>query len=79
MHFHLDQTVTLTGLATTTLDIETETPGFVTARTGFMCSGEKIANCSEQPGIGCRVTSRCPANRALVDGHDLVKFSKPGY
>ncbi|MNC54563.1 hypothetical protein D3C75_1040510 [compost metagenome] len=73
MHFHLDQAITLAGLAASAFHVEGETPGAITAGAGFRHAGKQLANRCEQAGVGGRVGARRAADRALVDVDHLVE------
>ena len=77
VHFYLDQAVTLTRLATSTLHVEGETSRTIASGAGFRYAGEQLANRRKQPSIGRRVRARGAADRALIDVDDLVQMLKP--
>ena len=77
VHLHFDHAVTLTGFATPTFDVKRETPRRITPRTRFLRRRKQLTDRCKQPGIGRRIRTRCPTNRALVDIHNLVQIVHP--
>ena len=63
MHLNLEGAIAATGLATTALDVERETPLLVTARLGVGRIGVELANVIEQSRVCRRIRARRAANR----------------
>lgn len=74
MHFNLDDTVALTGLAASPFDVETESPRCVTPRPCLLGTGKQLADRSEQTGVRGGVGAWCAADGTLVDIDDLVEM-----
>ena len=72
MHFHLDDTVALTGFTASAFDVEAESTRLVAARTRLLGAGKQFANRCENAGIGRRIRAWGAADRALVDVDALV-------
>src|SRR5258708_4969354 len=73
MHFHLDDAVTLAGLASSTLDIEGESAGAVATLTRQRHARKQIANRCEQPCVRRRIGARHASDRALVHIDDFIE------
>jgi len=73
MHLDLDQPIALAGLTATALDIETVATGLITPNAGLGQIGIKIPDETEQTCIGCRIRSRSPADRGLIDVDHFVQ------
>lgn len=74
VHFDFVDTVALAGFAASTLNIETEAAGFITAKFSFGLMSEKFADLIEDTGISRDVGTRGAANRGLVDDDTLVEM-----
>jgi TRAP transporter TAXI family solute receptor len=66
-------TITLTGLTTTTAYVKAKTSRLVTARTRLLCACKQFTDWGKDPRIGCRVRARCTANWALIDIDDFIE------
>ena len=78
LHLNLDKAVAAASLAASSLDIERETPGPVTAQAGFGDGGEKLADRREQAGIGGGIAAGRTPYRRLVDIDNLVDILGAG-
>src|SRR5690606_30659761 len=78
VHLDLDHAVARAGLAATAADVEREPPGLPAAGARVGQLGEDRADLVEALGVGARVRARRAADRALVDGDDLVERLEPG-
>ena len=74
VHFHLDQPVTLAGLAASTAHIEGKSSDLVPAGARFGCTCKEFPYRGKESGIGGGVGSGSAADRALVNINDLVKL-----
>src|SRR5207253_8814422 len=77
VHLDLDDAVALAGLAAAALDVEAEAARGVAAGLGFRQFGKPVADGGEGAGIGGRVGTRRPPDRALVDVDHLVEEFQP--
>ena len=73
VHFDLDQTVALTGLAAPALDVEAEAPRRVTASAGFGHLSKQFPQRGKQTGVGGRIAARRAADGRLVDVYHLIE------
>ena len=74
MHFYLDDTVALTSLAASALDIEGESSACVAVSTGVGSLGKKVTDIAEHACISSRIGAWSASDRGLVDADDLVKL-----
>src|SRR3989338_3348054 len=74
MHFDLLDAVPAAGLATAPLDVETETPGFVSAHFGSRQLAENSADIAENTGVRGRIRTWGAADGRLVHDDDLVQM-----
>ncbi len=74
VHFDFVDTVALAGFAASTLNIETETAGFITAKFSFGLMGEKLADLVKDAGISRDVRAGGAADRGLVDDDTFVEM-----
>ena len=72
MHLNLVNPATGTGFTTPALDIEAEAALVITAQLGFIGLGKEVPYIVEDPRVGSRVTTRRPADWALINVDDLV-------
>ncbi len=77
MHLDLDQAVALASFAAAALDVERKAAGFVAALARDRRFGEQFPDRREQARVGGRIAARRAADRALIDGHDLVEVLLP--
>ena len=73
VHFEFRRAVSLAGFAASSLDIETETAGLVTALFGFGQFGEEFANLVEDFDVGAGVGAGRSTDGRLVDRDELVE------
>ena len=78
VHLDLERAVAGARLAAPALDVEREAAGHVPAHLRLGRAGEQLADVVPDAGVGGRVRPRRPADRRLVDVHDLVQVLEPG-
>ena len=74
VHFHLDQSIALTGFTAPTAHVERKAPDLIAAGAGLRCSGEEFPDWSKKAGIGRWVGSGGASDRALIDIDNFVKL-----
>ena len=77
VHLDAKHAVALTRFATTALHVERKTPRLVTARACFRQASVDLAEEREHTRVGCRIRSRRPSDRRLIDRDDLVDLIEP--
>ena len=78
VHLDLQRAVARARLAAPALDVEREAAGQVPAHLRLGRAGEQLADVVPHPGVGGRVRPGGPADRRLVDVHDLVEVLEAG-
>ena len=73
MHLNLERAIAATGLATTTLDVERETPLLVTSRLGVRRIRVELTNVIKQSRVRRGVRARRTTDRGLIAGDHLVE------
>ena len=63
--------------ATTTLDVEAETPRAVTAHPRSRQLAEQLPDRRKRPGVGDRIGARRAADRALINDDRLIDLIEP--
>ena len=79
VHLDLQGAVAGAGVAPAALDVEAESARQIAADLRLGRVREQLADVVEHAGVGGRVAPRGPADRALVDVHDLVEMLQPGH
>src|SRR6185437_10015828 len=77
VHLDLDDTITLTRLASSTLDVEAEAAGIVASRPRFGDGCEELPNRRKKVGVRRRVGARRAADRRLVDVDHVFDVLEP--
>jgi len=72
IHFDAAETFALAGFATPAFHVEAEASGAVTPLAGFREHGKKLADGSEDAGVGGGIRARRAANGRLIDLDDFV-------
>ena len=74
VHFNAALTVTLTGFASATLDVEGEAAWFVAALARLGKHGKEVADGGEDAGVGGGIGAGGASNGRLIDLDDLVEL-----
>ena len=74
VQFDLDDTIPLAGFTTPALYIKAKAAFFVSPGFGLFAFGKDFPNGIEYTGIGCRIASGSTADRALINGNDLIQI-----
>ena len=77
VHLNLDNTVTRAGFTTATLDIEAKAAFFIAPNFGFIGLCKEITNIIEDACISCRIGTRSPTDRALVNVDQAIDVLNP--
>ena len=72
MHLDFYNTITMTCLTASTLDIEAEASRFVAAHLGFRGLAEKLSDRIKKARIRRWIRTRCPADWRLIDINNLI-------
>ena len=73
VHLNLEGSITLTGLAPSSLHIEGETPRTITAKFCLRDFSKELTDLIPDSRVGSRIRPRCTTDRRLVDVHDFVE------
>ena len=63
VHLNFKNPVPMTGLTAAALNVEAEAALGIAPHLSLVSLGEELPNIVKDPGVGGRVTARCPANR----------------
>ena len=74
MHLDLDDSISAAGLTSSSFDVKTESSFFIASCFCIWCCREQIPDQVKYSGIGCRIGSRSPPDRRLVDIDHLVQL-----
>ena len=72
IHLNHVHSLTTTGFAAPTLDVETELTHLITTGLGLNGGGEDLPDRIKSAGVRRRVGAGCPADRTLINDDDLV-------
>ena len=79
MHFYLYNAVSPASLASSALDIETESSGFIAPYARFRRSGKKFSDICKNTGICSGIGTGGSADGRLIDTDDFVDMLKAHY